>query len=200
MIRQDTMVAFTAAVAMHGIVAVYAGKFLTAGTHAVVPRFREGVSSVALTLVQSQEVTPVPVRAPPRADVSQADVSDRAPDVAIARLAIPKGAPPEQRIRSDADADSQEKGVRASAHALTEIRPHYPMGARLRGEEGIVAVRIHVASGGVARDVRVVRSSGFKALDRAATDAAGRAHYVTDDGQPASDTDVEISFRFKLTD
>lgn len=200
MLRQDTMVAFIGAVAVHCVVAVGAGRCLAMTKHVVVPRFREGVSSVALTLVQAPDDRPVAVTPPVRKDVAALRMVEEHPDLSVPRVAEKMPQPESERIRSDANADPLPKGVKATARAMTEVRPYYPLGARLRGEEGVVTVSIRVGSGGVSERVRVVRSSGFKSLDRAASDAASKTHYVTDDGRPASDVDVEISFRFTLTD
>jgi protein TonB len=56
--------------------------------------------------------------------------------------------------------------------------PVYPLEAARRGEHGTVLLAIHVSPEGLADDVMVARSSGFRALDRAARDAVATWRFV----------------------
>lgn len=52
--------------------------------------------------------------------------------------------------------------------------PGYPAAAMRRRESGEVMLRLHVGSNGRLRGVEILRSSGFRSLDRAATQAVRR--------------------------
>ena len=83
----------------------------------------------------------------------------------------------------------------------SEIRPYYPLGARLRGEEGAVTVRVWVKPSGRVSRSEVIRSSGFPALDEAAVDAARRARYVsTRPGAWSAEAETTMTFRFRLAE
>lgn len=80
------------------------------------------------------------------------------------------------------------------------VQPRYPVSARMRGEEGLVALTVETDDEGRARVVTVTAPSGFPALDRAAVDAANRARFVsTTAGVPARGK-LAMSFRFRLVD
>ena len=51
----------------------------------------------------------------------------------------------------------------------------YPMSARSKGWEGKVSVSFRLGPDGLARDIRVVASSGFSVLDRSAVAAVRKA-------------------------
>ena len=54
------------------------------------------------------------------------------------------------------------------------ISPRYPMESRRRGEQGTVLLRVLVGRDGLPVDIEVARSSGYRALDRAAREAVLR--------------------------
>jgi TonB family protein len=100
----------------------------------------------------------------------------------------------------EAPADAPRQGVSVAARMQADIRPYYPIGARLRGEEGIVTVRVWVKPSGHALRCEVARSSGYPVLDQAAMDAARRARYVsTRPGIWRAETETMLTFRFRLT-
>jgi protein TonB len=55
--------------------------------------------------------------------------------------------------------------------ALDTGRPAYPEISRRRGQEGTVLLELSVDANGRVAEVRIVESSGFSALDAAATEA-----------------------------
>lgn len=57
---------------------------------------------------------------------------------------------------------------------------HYPRIARHRGWEGLVEVGLRVEANGRLSDIRVLRTSGFSVLDRAAVASVGRIHHLRD--------------------
>ncbi len=58
------------------------------------------------------------------------------------------------------------------------LEPLYPEAAAQRHEEGSVILLIHVAPDGRASGVDILRSSGFRLLDRAAQQAVARWHFL----------------------
>lgn len=54
------------------------------------------------------------------------------------------------------------------------IEPRYPMESRRRGEQGTVLLRVLVGRDGLPIGIEVARSSGYRALDRAAREAVLR--------------------------
>ena len=80
------------------------------------------------------------------------------------------------------------------------IRPDYPNGARRRGEQGEVLVELDVNADGGVDSVRVVRSSGFAELDRAAVQAARTARFEparSGESSVASTVRLPLSFRLR---
>lgn len=68
-------------------------------------------------------------------------------------------------------------GLRAPATVIGYFHPVYPASSRQRGEQGVVTVAVKINIRGRADEVRLARSSGFRALDEAAMQAARRAAY-----------------------
>ena len=79
--------------------------------------------------------------------------------------------------------------------------PRYPAGARRRGVQGEVLVRVAVGRDGRAERVEVLRTSGSALLDAAAVEALERWRFepARAGGQPVAAT-VEIPVTFRLTD
>jgi TonB family protein len=79
--------------------------------------------------------------------------------------------------------------------------PQYPLLARLRGEEGSVEIGVRVGPGGRLLGSRVLSSSGFVALDRAALKAVRRARFVVpSDVWEGAPSEKAIVFVFRLKD
>lgn len=110
----------------------------------------------------------------------------------------PVGAPgpASQSFAPDAGASS---GADADLQPVGELRPRYPMGARLRGEEGAVTLALSI--GGNGRVVRAVIavSSGSVTLDGAALAAVQRARFRDRAGRYRAG-ETRLTFRFKLVD
>ena len=83
---------------------------------------------------------------------------------------------------------------------LSEIKPRYPFGSRVRGEEGVVKVRVCVTPSGRSGSVEIVESSGFRALDRAAVDAVRKARFKAEGGASTEGGEIVLTFRFRLMD
>lgn len=92
-----------------------------------------------------------------------------------------------------------ETGVRNESLVFeSEIRPHYPLGARLRGEEGVVAVRVWIEKGRAVR-CEVETASGYPALDEAALTAVRHARFRSASGsRDVNQSGITLRFRFQL--
>ena len=85
--------------------------------------------------------------------------------------------PPPSGPPSPAAAPRQAK-VDAPPRPVKTIRPDYPRGARLRGEQGSVVLEIQVDERGAVGAVAVAESSGYPELDAAAERAARAARFA----------------------
>jgi protein TonB len=96
--------------------------------------------------------------------------------------------------------DSMDKGVQAvmEAGSFVDIRPAYPLGARLRGEEGVVVVRVTVSQSGRADKIEVMKSSGYSSLDGSAVSALKKARFMGKNSAVMNGGEVTLPFRFKL--
>ena len=83
--------------------------------------------------------------------------------------------------------------------ALSGIQPHYPYGARLRGEAGRVTVQVRVNEKGEVETVTVVAGSGYPALDDSAVAAAKKARFkpAEQGGRPVA-SEMNLQFEFRL--
>jgi len=113
--------------------------------------------------------------------------------------------PDEERKNADMPRSEEsnvgQAGVLVKARGKTKISPTYPTHSRRHNEEGVVTVEVEVLPTGKAGRVRIVRSSGFSRLDRAAIGAVKKATFIpaTKAGK-AVGTTVAMSFNFRLTD
>jgi periplasmic protein TonB len=90
---------------------------------------------------------------------------------------------------------------RPVAGLATNQRPAYPEGARRRGEQGRVVVRVAVSAEGSPLDVSVASSSGHASLDAAALAAVRRWRFVPaiQGGKPVAAA-AEVPVQFRLED
>ena len=96
--------------------------------------------------------------------------------------------------------EALSKGVGSGFVGLDKIRPRYPLGARMRGEQGVTTVRVVVNARGRAEKTEIVQSSGFSSLDRAAIEAVKEAQFVAEGDAASQGGEAVLSFRFKLVD
>lgn len=95
--------------------------------------------------------------------------------------------------------DARTKGIAGGLATNSGIHPYYPLGARLRGEEGIVKVEARVGDNGCVLNCAVIKSSGFPALDDAAMDAVKRTRFVSAKALPIQkENKTVLTFRFDL--
>jgi protein TonB len=82
---------------------------------------------------------------------------------------VPKVSDASRRARPSSRASSPMKGAKeALPDYLSNPPPAYPESSRLAREEGVVMVLVDVGVLGTPSDVRLLRSSGYSALDQAA--------------------------------
>lgn len=88
--------------------------------------------------------------------------------------------PSSLKAKSDIREPASSSGVESSANLIARpsfiVKPaaNYPLESQAAGEEGTVRLRITVNASGRPIEVRVVGSSGFSRLDRAATEGGWR--------------------------
>lgn len=141
---------------------------------------------------------PVPITAGSDDDVSNvpAPPARRGDDEAQPRLVETAPPPPPPvavapKPRPTAPATSQPQPVSAPS-------PRYPAQALRRGEQGTVMVSAEIGINGVPFSVEVAKSSGSRALDRAAVDAVKRWRFrpAMAEGRPVpGQVQVPINFR-----
>ena len=208
----------------HGVAAICAFTLFDSGQARLTPVFREGESSVVVTLetdggdgapepAVEPPPPPPPVPIPKAVEAVDTPSREARPPVTVSAFDSPVDPPDagmvvaEIRKKPAAPArggepgpigNAEPKGVISPFIGLDEIRPHYPLGARVRGEEGVVTVRATVNARGRAEKVEVAKSSGFDDLDRAAREAVRGARFVEKGGGPTKGGEVVLSFRFKL--
>lgn len=92
-------------------------------------------------------------------------------------------------------------GVTGNFIATSQIHPNYPLGARLRGEEGIVTIQALISISGYPQSPSILKSSGYPALDRAALNAMQKARFVPihKTAKPI-ESQMTLTFRFQIED
>ena len=186
--HSDFVCAFVLALLIHGALGYCAGSVFFSRRTLMEPVFKAGLSSVELTLLS-------PVSESVEIKVETSDIEEpieQAPLIEVQEIE------PEPVPEEVIDADVQEKGVENEPVSSAQIRPQYPYGSRIRGEEGVVILSATLNGSGNPTDVKVVNSSGYQSLDRAAVKAMKKAVFLFADGSPVSGEDVEYTFRFQL--
>ncbi|MGH7041419.1 MAG: energy transducer TonB, partial [Acetobacteraceae bacterium] len=133
--------------------------------------------------------------APPRQDAAVAGSPEPATRVA-SQAALPPSvphppAPPAPRARREfrfnLGGTNSETNAIVRGDAVVPVKPDarfhnmepaYPDAAAQRGEQGTVILLIHVSPAGRPSGVDVLRSSGFRLLDRAAQQAVAGWHFL----------------------
>ena len=100
---------------------------------------------------------------------------------------------------AQADADGLSKGIQGIPRMSAGVRPVYPLGARRRGEQGDVIVRVQVGADGRVKEAAIARSSDHLELDAAALKAIRRTRFIPGrkNGVPV-ESESAITFRFQL--
>ena len=107
--------------------------------------------------------------------------------------------PPAPQPPAPPAAAPRQAAVDAPPRPRRSIRPDYPRGARLRGEQGEVELELEVGADGRVSSVRVARSSGFAELDDAALAAVRTARFIpAKSGNRSVPSVARLKLRFKL--
>lgn len=214
---------FFMALVLHAVGAVCAGHLLMGrmSVDLIVPAFQQGESSIELSLLSPasapaapQSVIPTPQPAVSIDVPAQIEDHESVP-VSVETLLehgveeVPSPAPRTEETAvvgsnqpgERADADVSDKGVEGGAYPVSTIKPTYPLGSRLRGEEGAVVLNVKVDSSGEVGAITVIESSGYSGLDNAAVKAVRktRFHSALGAGVPCAG-DSRMTIRFRLID
>ena len=110
--------------------------------------------------------------------------------------------PPAAEAVPRSDADALEKGVRNVPQLDSDLRIPYPYGARQRGEQGTVKIRVRVDSSGRARSLTIIESSRYAALDQQVLKYLRKAQYRAAEGSDGllREGEVTMTIKFQLTD
>jgi protein TonB len=135
-----------------------------------------GITEPAAT---SDAMTPDSSTPPDDADAARKPVAKKKPKQ------VAKAEPPRSR----------------EAALLTEPRPKYPPEAYRAREEGTVIVQADIDASGNASEVKVVRHSGSRILDRAALDEVRKWKFspAIEDGRAVASS-VQVPVDYKLAD
>ena len=107
---------------------------------------------------------------------------------------------PSQTPQPSQPSSLSQARVDAPPRLRRAIRPEYPKGARLRGEQGNVILEIEIGADGVCVAAKVAVSCGFAELDAAAVKAALAARFVpakAGNSPVSSVARLTLSFRLK---
>lgn len=139
-----------------------------------------------------------PAEPPPAPSATARPDNPKSPEPEESHDAPEMTMPPAQPTPPVTPAPKQAR-IDAPPCPRSSIRPEYPAGARARGEQGEVTLEIAVDAEGGVSEVRVVSSSGFSALDDAATKAVRRATFLpaTSEGHPVNGR-VRLTLDFRL--
>jgi len=141
-------------------------------------------SNTEMKAVDSVDHEPLPEPAPAPAPATEAGVK---------RASMESE---EQILNPPAD-----PGIPTAARIRTGTTPAYPYLSQLRGEEGVVLLSIEVLATGKAGRIEMLKSSGYRRLDRAAIEAAQCADYIPARALGRSiDSQLLQPMTFKLTD
>lgn len=160
------------------------------------PPFTPGPVSIDIRPVPTP-LTPIPEPVPePR--VTEAPVAMEPVQTTPAPPeSDPQPPAPPQPVLEQAE-ESAVGVIEENPHPLEPIAPVYPLGARHRGEEGVVTITAVLSPEGRVLDARTAQSSGYESLDRAALKAMRRARFNIPSSQINTST-VSLVFQFSLT-
>lgn len=149
-----------------------------------------------LKALSKASATATPKAIPSRARISVKPSSPPSADPSSVPLGIPKGA--NTGVSSGAGT-ADYVGPSASADYLKNPHPKYPKISLRRKEAGTVLLALTVTAEGRAKDVRVLKTSGYPRLDKAALDAVKDWRFIPAKrlGRPV-DADYELPIHFKL--
>ena len=107
--------------------------------------------------------------------------------------------PPAPQPPAPPAAAPRQAAVDAPPRPRRSIRPDYPRGARLRGEQGEVELELEVGADGRVAAARIVRSCGYAVLDDAALAAVRAARFIpAKSGNTSVPSVARLKLRFQL--
>lgn len=139
---------------------------------------------------------PKPIELPPEVRPEKA----LPPDPSDYKFPEPKVETKIQPSQPSQPSSLSQARVDAPPRPRRAIRPEYPKGARLRGEQGNVILEIEIGADGVCVAAKVAVSCGFAELDAAAVKAALAARFVpakAGNSPVSSVARLTLSFRLK---
>lgn len=118
------------------------------------------------------------IQTPPETPVEQAPVPAPPPDPAPAPQASNDAPPAPPSTNTDANAGNGTAGVTSPAITdLNSCKPAYPQAALMQNQTGTVRVKFVIGVDGNLVNADVVKSSGYKTLDRAAVDGLSKCKF-----------------------
>lgn len=194
--RRDYLASFLAAFLLHAGLLAVVGRGLPGGGLPAAARVPAAAPLAVSLLPAAAAPVALPVPPAPRAAAAPApaaEASEAAPE-ASAPAADPGPARPERLPARKSSAAGRVRPRLACA-----LSPVFPLSSRRRGEEGDVRLKVLLSAAGRIRDILLLDSSGFAALDRSALRAARRASFVPalEGGQPVAG-ELVIRVRFRL--
>ena len=139
---------------------------------------------------------PKPIELPPEVRPEKA----LPPDPSDYKFPEPKVETKIQPSQPSQPSSLSQARVDAPPRPRRAIRPEYPKGARLRGEQGNVILEIEIGADGACVAAKVAVSCGFAELDAAAVKAALAARFVpakAGNSPVSSVARLTLSFRLK---
>jgi periplasmic protein TonB len=152
---------------------------------------------------ETEEALPLPPPPPPPAPSPQPARPSTAPSPAAPPVRQAMRAPEINLGGTDSETNAIVRGpsvIPARVDAMFRNKePVYPPEAVRRAEQGAVMLLIHVSPEGLASGVDVLKSSGYRSLDRAARDAVTAWHFLpaVKDGEPIP-FDMALRVNFQL--
>ncbi len=132
--------------------------FFFRGTNSELHLFKRGLSPLELTIISRSDSFP------------QETDNNIADNLFMLNNEHEENGALANKNRND-NLDHLEKGIENLSAESVNVYPRYPLGSRIRNEEGDVKLMVSVDKDGVVRDVEVLVSSGYRTLDKAARDA-----------------------------
>jgi len=185
---------------VHGLVLVCC---FALPAHKLIPLFQSGNSALTLTSLSISVPDKEHSSYEPNLANEEEDEEDNTNEIPInpKKRPIEKSLPKHKDRQTSLDTDALLKGVSAGLSESAGIRPYYPLGARLRGEQGVVKVEVCVGSSGQVLDCAVVKSSGYPTLDNAALKAVKLARFISSKCHAIENqARTVLTFRFALVD
>jgi protein TonB len=164
-------------------------------------------------IIHFHEPPPTPALQPsPEVENPIPEPSADTPSEPTAAVQAPESPMPEQPVQSAAQPSPVHQHSKAKKQVYASVKIEkprplqpidaeavYPLGSRLRGEEGAVQLVVRIGADGRIDDLQIRESSGFTALDKAALRALRRTRFA-----PATRNDqavpgeLSILIRFAL--